>query len=223
MNIAFPSRSIRFSPFSMNSYGSENTTICFLWADILISAILVHRKAKKQLSGRCRVIKKAEINEEIRDREVRLIDENGDQLGIVPLAEALELAEKRERDLVKIAPGAKPPVCKIMDYGKHRYEMSKREKDAKKKQKTAQVKEIRLSLNIEENDIKTKAKNAAKFLEKGDKLKVSLRFRGRELGHTNLGYAVFDRFAKEIEEYGTMDARPKMEGRSMATMFTPKK
>jgi translation initiation factor IF-3 len=110
-----------------------------------------------------------------------------------------------------------------MDYGKHKYEQAKKDKDARKKQKTQQVKEIRLSLNIEENDIKTKAKNAAKFLSKGDKLKVSLRFRGRELGHTNLGYAVFDRFAKEIEEFGTMEKRPKMEGRSMATMFLPKK
>lgn len=141
----------------------------------------------------------------------------------MPIAKALELAQQVEKDLVKIAPGAKPPVCRIMDYGKHKYEQAKREKDQRKKQKTQQVKEIRLSLNIEENDIQTKAKNAAKFLSKGDKLKVSLRFRGRELGHTSLGYAVFDRFAKEIEEYGTMDARPRMEGRSMATMFTPKK
>lgn len=170
---------------------------------------------------RCSTIKKTEINEDIRDREVRLIDENGEQLGVVSIGEAMELADKREKDLVKIAPGAKPPVCKIMDYGKHKYEQAKREKDARKRQKTQQVKEIRLSLNIEENDIKTKAKNAAKFLSGGDKLKVSLRFRGRQLGHTNLGYAVFEKFAKEIEEFGTMDARPKMEGRSMTTMFTP--
>ena len=125
-------------------------------------------------------------------------------------------------DLVEISPNAKPPVCKIMDYGKHKYEQAKREKDSRKKQNTQQVKEIRLSLGIEENDIKTKAKNAAKFLSKGDKLKVSLRFRGRELGHTNLGYAVFDKFAKEIEEFGTMEGRPKMEGRSMGAMFLPK-
>ncbi|MBN2797149.1 MAG: translation initiation factor IF-3 [Clostridia bacterium] len=177
----------------------------------------------KTMYGRCTIIKKTEINEEIRDREVRLIDENGDQLGVVPIAKALELAEERERDLVKIAPGAKPPVCKIMDYGKHKYEQAKRDKDARKKQKTQQVKEIRLSLNIEENDIKTKAKNAAKFLQGGDKLKVSLRFRGRELGHTNLGYAVFDKFAAEIEEFGTMEQRPKMEGRSMNASFVPKK
>lgn len=152
-----------------------------------------------------------------------MIDENGDQLGVVPIAKALELADEKDRDLVKIAPGARPPVCKIMDYGKHKYEQAKKDKDARKKQKTQQVKEIRLSLNIEDNDIKTKAKNAAKFLSGGDKLKVSLRFRGRELGHTKLGYAVFDKFAEEIEEFGTMDSRPKMEGRSMATMFTPKK
>lgn len=152
-----------------------------------------------------------------------MIDENGDQLGVVSIEEAMKLADERNRDLVKIAPGAKPPVCKIMDYGKHKYEQAKREKEARKKQKTQQVKEIRLSLNIEENDIKTKAKNAVKFLSSGDKLKVSLRFRGRQLGHTNLGFAVFEKFAKEIEEFGTMDSRPKMEGRSMTTMFTPKK
>jgi len=152
-----------------------------------------------------------------------LIDENGDQLGVVSIEEAMKLADERNRDLVKIAPGAKPPVCKIMDYGKHKYEQAKRDKEARKKQKTQQVKEIRLSLNIEENDIKTKAKNAVKFLSSGDKLKVSLRFRGRQLGHTSLGFAVFEKFAKEIEEFGTMDSRPKMEGRSMTTMFTPKK
>lgn len=152
-----------------------------------------------------------------------MIDEDGEQLGIVSINEALSLAADRDRDLVKISPGAKPPVCKIMDYGKHKYEQAKREKDVKKKQRTQQVKEIRLSLNIEENDIKTKAKNAIKFLSSGDKLKVSLRFRGRQLGHIKLGYAVFDKFAEEIEEFGTMDVRPKMEGRSMTTMFSPKK
>ncbi len=152
-----------------------------------------------------------------------MIDEDGEQLGIVPIKKAMELAEQRSRDLVKIAPGANPPVCKIMDYGKHKYEQAKRDKDAKKKQKTQQLKEIRLSLNIEENDIKTKAKNAIKFLSKGDKLKVSLRFRGRQLGHTNMGYAVFEKFAEEIEEFGTMDSKPKMEGRSMTAMFLPKK
>lgn len=152
-----------------------------------------------------------------------MIAENGDQLGVVSIEEAMRLADESDRDLVKIAPGARPPVCKIMDYGKHKYEQAKRDKDARKKQKTQQIKEIRLSLNIEDNDIHTKAKNAAKFLSGGDKLKVSLRFRGRELGHTKLGYAVFDKFAKEIEDFGTMDSRPKMEGRSMATTFTPKK
>ena len=151
-----------------------------------------------------------------------MIGADGEQLGVVSIKEALELADEKNKDLVKIAPGARPPVCKIMDYGKHKYEQAKRDKDSRKKQSTQQLKEIRLSLGIEENDIKTKAKNAAKFLSKGDKLKVSLRFRGRELGHTNLGYAVFDKFAKEIEEFGTMESRPKMEGRSMGAMFLPK-
>ena len=197
-----------------------------LVADIYIRYFLLylfHNEKQNLKFRRCSVIKKTEINEDIRDREVRLIDENGEQLGVVPIAKALELADEAQRDLVKIAPGAKPPVCKIMDYGKHKYEQAKREKDARKNQKAQQVKEIRLSLNIEENDIKTKAKNAAKFLSGGDKLKVSLRFRGRQLGHTSLGYAVFKKFAEEIEEFGTMDSRPKMEGRSMTTMFTPKK
>lgn len=180
------------------------------------------RVRKAKLFRRCKTIKKVEINEDIRDREVRLIGNDGEQLGVVSIKEALQLAEEKNRDLVKIAPGANPPVCRIMDYGKHKYEQAKREKDSRKKQSTQQLKEIRLSLGIEEHDIKTKAKNAAKFLSKGDKLKVSLRFRGRELGHTSLGYAVFEKFAKEIEEYGTMEGRPKMEGRSMGVMFLPK-
>lgn len=224
--------------FQVEVSASHHTTVVRMVAKItsifncvdtsgyFISAIFYcHREKQKLLYRRCTIInkKRTEINEEIRDREVRLIDENGDQLGVVPIAKAMELAEERERDLVKIAPGAKPPVCKIMDYGKHKYEQAKREKEARKKQQTQQVKEIRLSLNIEEHDIQTKAKNAAKFLSKGDKLKVSLRFRGRQLGHTSLGFAVFDRFAEEIKEFGTIEKRPKMEGRSMTAMFLPNK
>ena len=199
----------------------------FIGSGYLISAIFLystnHNEKQNLISRRCSTIKKTEINEDIRDREVRLIDENGEQLGVVSIDEAMDLADKANKDLVKIAPGAKPPVCKIMDYGKHKYEQAKREKETRKSQKTTQVKEIRLSLNIEEHDIKTKAKNAVKFLSSGDKLKVSLRFRGRQLGHISLGYAVFEQFAKEIEEFGIMDYRPKMEGRSLTTMFTPKK
>jgi len=154
---------------------------------------------------------------------VRLIDENDEQMGIMSAREAYQIAIERKLDLVKVAPQARPPVCRIMDYGKHKYEQSKREKEAKKKQKSIGLKEVRLSLNIEKHDLVTKAKNAIKFLDNGDKLKVTLRFRGRELGHTNLGFDVFDRFAVEIEDHGVLEKRPKMEGRSMVAFYAPKK
>lgn len=165
--------------------------------------------------------KKTEINEMIRDREVRLIGDEGEQLGMMSGKEAYEMALGRKLDLVKIAPQASPPVCKIMDYGKHKYEMQKKEKEAKKKQKTIQIKEVRISLKIEKHDLETKANNALKFLSKGDKVKVSLRFKGREMGHTRLGYEVFDRFAACLNEEGKMESRPKMEGRQMIAFFIP--
>lgn len=136
------------------------------------------------------------INEEIRDKEVRLIDENGQQLGVVSSREALSMAVEKNLDLVKIAPQSKPPVCKIMNYGKYRFDQIKREKEAKKKQKTMEVKEVRLSPNIDDHDLNTKLKNAAKFLEKGDKVKVSVRFRGREMTHTDIGREVLNQFAQ---------------------------
>lgn len=159
----------------------------------------------------------------IRDREVRLIGPEGEQLGIMSAKEAYFKAQDLKLDLVKIAPQAKPPVCKIMDYGKHKYEQQKREKEAKKKQKQVQVKEIRLSLAIDKHDLETKARNASKFLGKGDKVKVSLRFKGREMGHKEQGYEVFNRFAEIVEENGEMEARPKIEGRFMNAVFAPKK
>ncbi|SKC43510.1 translation initiation factor IF-3 [Maledivibacter halophilus] len=166
--------------------------------------------------------KKLEVNESIRDREVRLIDSNGEQLGVVSSRRALEIAEERKLDLVKIAPNAKPPVCKVMDFGKYKYEQAKREKEAKKKQKTISVKEVRLSLNIEDHDLNTKANNAMKFLEKGDKVKVSLRFKGRELGHTHLGKDVLNKFFSIVSEVATIDKSAKMEGRSMVMFLSPK-
>ncbi len=165
--------------------------------------------------------KKTEINEMIRDREIRVIDQNGEQLGMMSSRDAYKLALESKLDLVKIAPQAKPPVCKIMDYGKHKYEMQKKEKEAKKKQKTVQIKEVRLSLNIESHDLETKANNAKKFLGKGDKVKVSLRFKGREMGHTRLGYDVFNKFAETVGEEGKMEGRPKLEGRQMIAFFVP--
>ena len=171
---------------------------------------------------RCPTISELMINEEIRDKEVRLIDEEGNQLGVVPVREALAMARERNLDLVKIAPQAKPPVCKILNYGKYRFEQIKREKEAKKKQKVIDIKEVRLSPNIEEHDLQTKLKNAVKFLKNGDKVKVSVRFRGRELSRTEIGREVLDDFSKGIAEVGDVEKPPKMEGRSMVMFLMPK-
>ncbi len=166
--------------------------------------------------------KNNQVNEEIRDREVRVIDVDGAQLGIMSSAEAMKLAADKKLDLVKVAPGAKPPVCRIMDYGKYRYEMQKKAKDARKKQKTIQVKEIRLSSFIEEHDLNVKANNAAKFLKDGDKVKVSIRFRGRERGHTANGEQVMMRFAEAVSEFGSVEKKPQLEGRNMTMFLAPK-
>lgn len=162
------------------------------------------------------------INEEIRDKEVRLIDAQGNQLGIVSLAEATRLATQSNLDLVKIAPQATPPVCRIMDYGKYRFEQAKREKEAKKNQKITEVKEIRLSANIDVHDFDTKVGHAKRFLAAGDKVKASIRFRGREMAHTNLGAEMMQRFAQECAELGNVEKNPKMEGRSMTMFISPK-
>lgn len=166
--------------------------------------------------------KNNQVNEEIRDREVRVIDVDGAQLGIMSSAEAMKLAADKKLDLVKVAPGAKPPVCRIMDYGKYRYEMQKKAKDARKKQKTIQVKEIRLSSFIEEHDLKVKANNAMKFLKDGDKVKVSIRFRGRERGHTANGEMVMMKFAEVVSEFGSVEKKPQLEGRNMTMFLAPK-
>ena len=163
------------------------------------------------------------INEQIRDKEVRVIGENGDQLGIMSAREALKLAEEAELDLVKIAPTAKPPVCKIIDYGKYRYELARKEKEAKKKQKTIDIKEVRLSPNIDTNDLNTKVNQAKKFLAKGDKVKVTLRFRGRELAHVNSSKVILDDFAKQLEDVAVVDKPAKFEGRSMIMFLSEKK
>lgn len=163
------------------------------------------------------------INDEIRDKEVRLVGPEGEQLGIVSSARALELADEKNLDLVKIAPQAKPPVCKIMDYGKHKFELAKREKENRKNQKVVAVKEVRLSSNIDEHDFNTKVKAGIKFLQNGDKVKVSVRFRGREITHSSLGRDMLMKFKDAIEEYGGVDKGIKMEGRNMAMFITPKK
>lgn len=164
---------------------------------------------------RCLEIKELQINEEIRDKEVRLIDSEGNQVGVVSRNKALDMAFDARLDLVKIAPNSKPPVCRIMDYGKYRYDMMKREREAKKKQQVINIKEIRLTPNIEEHDLNTKANQAKKFLDNGDRVKVSVRFRGREMGHTDMGRQVLDRFTELISEHGVVDKKPKMEGRNM--------
>lgn len=168
-------------------------------------------------------IKKTEINEEIRDREVRVIGPDGNQLGIMSAAKALDQAIAAKLDLVKIAPTAKPPVVKIMDYGKYRYEQTKAEKEQRKKQKIIQVKEIRLSVTIDEHDILTKARHAIKFLEDGDRLKVSLRYRGRQLGRKEQGLDVVEKFSEIIKDYGSLDRPPQYEGRSLIAFYSPNK
>ena len=168
------------------------------------------------------ISKETRINEEIRDKELRVIDENGEMIGIMSRDEALRLAEEKKLDLVNISPNAKPPVCKILDYGKYRYELQKREKEAKKKQKTMTVKEIRLSTFIEDHDIQVKAKTACKFLQDGDKVKVSLRFRGREKDYTARGREVMDRFAEACSEVSSIDKKPTFEGRSLTMFLAPK-
>jgi translation initiation factor IF-3 len=167
-------------------------------------------------------IKELLINEEINDKDVRLVGEQGEQLGIFPLADAMRIADEKNLDLVKIAPQAVPPVCKIMDYGKYRFEQAKREKEARKNQKIVETKEIRLSLNIDVHDFETKLNNALKFLKSGDKLKVSIRFKGRQMAHPELGQEVMKRFAEACAEYGTIDKQPKLEGRNMLMFVTSK-
>ena len=162
------------------------------------------------------------INEEIRDREVRVVDQNGEQLGVMSSRDALALAEERQLDLVKIAPQARPPVCKLMDYGKYRFEQSKKEREFRKNQKVITVKEVRLSATIEDHDIDVKFKNAVKFLKEGNKVKVTIRFRGRQITHSEIGRQVMTEFADRIKECGTVDKAPQIEGRNMSMFISPR-
>ena len=163
------------------------------------------------------------INGQIRDKEVRVIAENGDQLGVMPVKEAMKLAQEAELDLVKIAPKAQPPVCKIIDYGKYRYELARKEKEAKKKQKTVEVKEVRISPNIDTNDLNTKVNNAKKFIAKGNKVKVTLRFRVREMAHMQQIKHILDDFAEMLAEVAVVEKPAKLEGRSMSMVLTEKR
>lgn len=160
------------------------------------------------------------VNDDIRDKEIRVIGDDGSQLGVMETGKAKELAYSKGLDLVKIAPQAQPPVCRIMNYGKYKFEQAKRGKEAKKNQKIVEVKEIRMSLNIDTHDFDTKANRAIKFLKSGDKVKASVRFRGREMTHTDLGKVLLERFKAACEEYGSVDKPPKMEGRSMVIFIS---
>lgn len=176
----------------------------------------------KDIIWRWTIISDLMINEQIRDKEVRLIGEDGEQLGVMSSRDALKLAREAELDLVKIAPTAKPPVCKIIDYGKYRYDLARKEKEARKKQRTTEVKEIRLSPNIDDNDLNTKVNAARKFIEKGDKVKVTLRFRGREMAHMSSSKVILDVFAEKLSDIAVVEKPAKLEGRSMQIVLGEK-
>ncbi len=163
-----------------------------------------------------------QINEEIRDKEVRLISASGEQLGIMSAKAALDIAAEQELDLVKISPNAVPPVCKVMDYGKFRFEQTKREKEAKKNQRVVEIKEVRMSPGIDVNDFNVKLRNAQKFLGEGNRVKVTVRFRGREMAHTNIGEELLNKFAEQCGEVATVDKNPKLDGRHMTMFLSPK-
>ncbi len=173
---------------------------------------------------RCLTISNKEllINEEIREKELRVIDSDGSQLGIMSSSQAMKLAIEKNLDLVMISPNAKPPVCKIMDYGKYRFEQARREKEKRKNQKVVDIKEIRLSLNIDTHDFNTKLNQALKFISKGDKVKVSIKFRGREMGHPELGTEIMNRFSEACAETAVIEKQPKLEGRHMLMFLAPK-
>ena len=175
------------------------------------------------LAWRYTTISELMINERIRDKEIRVIGEEGQQLGVMSPKDAMKLAREAEVDLVKIAPSAKPPVCKLVDYGKYKYELVRKEKEAKKKQRTIEVKEVRLSPNIDVNDLNTKCNAARKFIEKGDKVKVSLRFRGREMAHVDSSKHILEDFAEKLSDIAVVDKAPKLEGRSMTMFLTEKR
>lgn len=163
------------------------------------------------------------INEEIREKEIRLVGSDGEQLGIMSSVQALEIADSKQLDLVMIAPQAKPPVCKLMEYGKYLYEVQKREKEARKNQRVINIKEVRISPNIEEHDLNVKAKNAGKFLKDGDKVKITVRFRGREADYSHFGEELLKQFADKLQDVGVIEKKPLLEGRNMTMVISPKK
>ncbi len=188
-----------------------------LFADVFASVFFVFHRQEGII-----ISKEVQINEEIRDKEIRVVSADGGQLGVMSAAQALELATEKGLDLVKIAPQAQPPVCKIMDYGKYKFELAKKEKESRKNQKVINIKEVQLSPSIDTNDFNTKCNHAIRFLKNGDKVKVTVRFRGREVTHSEIGETLLTRFAQQASEYGTMDRAPKLEGRNMTMFLMPK-
>lgn len=182
----------------------------------------VHATRLFIFGGEFLISKDWRVNEEIRVKEVRLVSADGEQLGIVPIREALELSQEKELDLVEVAPSAKPPVCRLMDYGKFKFEQSKREKEARKKQKIISVKEVKMRPNIDEHDFQVKAKNARKFLNSGDKVKLTIMFRGRQITHPELGEKLSLKLAEQLSDISTVEKQPKIEGRNMTTIFVPR-
>ena len=191
---------------------------------VFVRVLCVHPRFFDVIYWRCFTIGKLdhELNEEIRDKEIRVIGADGTQLGIMSAATALNMAAEQELDLVKIAPNSTPPVCKIMDYGKFRFEQLKKEKEARKNQRIVEIKEVRMSPNIDTNDFNTKVKSAQKFLKDGDRVKVTVRFRGREMAHTSIGHDLLVKFGSECSEVANVDKPPKLDGRHMSMFLSPK-
>ena len=223
---------IRFSPYRLALVGPHKISECLICGCLCVRNFItdikrfrcsIRKGRNRTISARDNKKNQTQINDEIRADVVRLIDEEGVMRGIVSIDEALSLAEEAELDLVNISPNADPPVCKILDYGKYRYEQQKKEKNAKKNQHVTEIKEIRLSASIEDHDVEVKAKAATKFLQDGDKVKVSLRFRGRERDYTQLGFDAMKKFADMVADYGVIEKEPKMEGRRMNMFLAPKK
>lgn len=207
--------------FSLDSFNLECEMRCTFVPRIFLWGIAA--ESRIYFFWRCFEIAKQDlmINEEIREKEIRLIGADGEQLGIIATSKAQEMADAKNLDLVKIAPQAKPPVCKIMDYGKYKFELNKREKENRKNQKVINIKEVQLSPSIDTNDFNTKCNHAIKFLKKGDKVKVIVRFRGREVSHSQIGYTLLERFAEQAKEAGTVEKPAKLEGRNMTMFLAP--
>lgn len=217
-NLVKTSRAYPLSPYDTGFAVDIGSLLNRYFADSFVSVFFVEFFS---LEGICIASKELQINEEIRDAEVRVISDSGEQMGIMSGKEAYNMALDKGLDLVKISPNAQPPVCKIMDYGKYKFELAKREKENRKNQKVVNTKEVQLSPSIDTNDFNTKCNHAIRFLKNGDKVKVSVRFRGREISHSEMGETLLLKFADNVKEFGNMDKAPKLEGRNMVMFLVP--